>query len=301
VEYSVEQIRAFDNLELLARQLVEGYITGLHKSPYHGFSVEFAEHRQYNTGESTRFIDWRVFSRTEKLYVKQFEEETNLRCQILLDISPSMFFPEKSLEKITFAIMAASSLTVLLEKQRDAVGLLAFDEKIKIKTAVRSNRRHIHDLILNLKRLLERKAEGTDTDLDSVLHEVADQSKPRSLLIIFSDFLQNPGTIEGLKQALNHLKYRKHEVILFNIYSTEIEKDLKYRDIDSEFIDVETGKRVKINPFEIRKEYKNKMMIFHSQLKEICGELKIDFHDAPIEEGYYPIFSKFLLKRMKMR
>ncbi len=301
MEYSIEQIRAFDNLELLARQLVEGYITGLHKSPYHGFSVEFAEHRQYNSGESTRFIDWRVFSRTEKLYVKQFEEETNLRCQILLDVSPSMHYPVDKREKLTFSVMAASSLTVLLEKQRDAVGLVNFDAEIREKTAIKSNRRHIHDLMVILKKTLDSTPSSTETRLENVLHNVAEQSRPRSLIVVFSDFFQRDGDLENLKKALSHLKYRKHEVIMFNVFSAASERDLDFQDINSEFIDVETGKKVKINPFEVRSKYQKRMEDFHNDIKTACGDLKIDYHDAPIEQGYYPIFSKFLLKRVKMK
>ena len=301
MEYSIEEIRAFDNLELLARQLVEGYITGLHKSPYHGFSVEFAEHRQYNSGESTRFIDWRVFSKTEKLYVKQFEEETNLRCQILLDISPSMYFPEPNREKITFASMAASSLAILLEKQRDAVGLVAFDEEIKISSAIKSNRRHIHELLLSLKRILDSTSSSKSTNIEKVLHDIAERSKPRSLIVVFSDFFQLDSSPEEIKKALGHLKYKKHEVIIFNVFSSAVEKDLNFKDINSEFVDIETGKKIKLNPFEVRKDYQKRMKDFYKSLSQICGDLKIDYHDAPIEEGYYPIFSKFLLKRLKLK
>ncbi len=301
MEYSIEQIRAFDNLELLALQLVEGYITGLHKSPYHGFSVEFAEHRQYNTGESTRFIDWRVFARTDKLYIKQFEEETNLRCQILLDISPSMFFPEPNRAKVTFATMAASSLAVLLEKQRDAVGLVAFDDQIRISSAIRSNRRHIHEILLSLKRILDQDPTSNKTNIEEVMHTVAEKSKPRSLIVVFSDFFQMDSKIEDIKKALSHLKYRKHEVIIFNVFSKKMEKELQFQDTNSEFVDVETGKKVMLNPFEVREVYKKKMDSFYQDLNQICGDLKIDYHDAPIEEGYYPIFSKFLLKRLKLK
>ncbi len=300
MQYSIEEVRSFNNLELLARQLVEGYITGLHKSPYHGFSVEFAEHRQYNTGESTRFIDWRIFARTDKLYVKQFEEETNLRCQILLDVSPSMFYPEKSLEKIVFSVLSASSLTLLMEKQRDAVGLVSFSDSIKHASAVKSNRRHIHELIVYLRRVLDMKPEGYTTKIDSVLHEMAELSKPRSLIVLFTDFFENQSSLEDLRQALSHMKYKKHEVIVFNVFSRILEREFDFQDRNTEFVDVETNEKIRVNPFEIKKSYKKKILDFQEGIKDICGDLKIDFHDAPIEEGFYPVFSKFLLKRVKM-
>ena len=149
---TLADVQKFANMEFLAKQLVEGFITGLHQSPYHGFSVEFSEHRLYNSGESTRHIDWKVFARTDKLFVKRYEEETNLRCHILLDVSPSMYYPEENNGKLTFSILCAAAIATLLRKQRDAVGLVTFSDKIELQTPVRSTASHLHTLLLLLQK-----------------------------------------------------------------------------------------------------------------------------------------------------
>ena len=214
-------IHSFENLEFLARQLVDGFITGLHQSPYHGFSVEFSEHRLYNPGESTRHIDWKVFARTDKLFVKRYEEETNLRAHILLDVSPSMYYPAPSHDKLKFSILAAAALTTLLTRQRDAVGLVTFANTIELQTPVRSTSTHRHTLLLALQQLLERPPApktGRGTDVAGTIHAIAQQIPKRSLVILFSDMLgQGTAEQDAALAALQHLKHQHHEVLLFHV------------------------------------------------------------------------------------
>ncbi len=295
-----ERIRTYENIELLARQLVEGFITGLHKSPYHGFSVEFAEHRLYNSGESTRFIDWRVFSRTDKLYVKKFEEETNLRCQILIDNSSSMYFPVEDLAKITFSITAAAALTVLLNRQRDAVGLTLFSDHIEEETESKANRRHQHEVLLMLQRLLNQDKSNKKTKISEILHHTAEKAKSRSLIIIFSDFLAEFDNMEEVFNALSHLRYNQHEVIIFNVFDKEKELDLDYNKGYYNFTDLESGSKVKLNPNDLKKSYVKRIQEIKSGLKEHCGRNKFDYFDCNVNEDIYKILNSFLIKRAKM-
>ena len=199
----------FGNLELLAKQVVEGFITGLHKSPFHGFSVEFAEHRIYNPGESTRHIDWKLYGRTDKLFTKKYEEETNLRCQLLIDCSSSMFFPKDGLSKFEFSVYAAASLIELLKRQRDAVGLSLFNEKLELHTQAKSSLSHHRYLYSELEERLRAYAEQTKkaTNTVQLLHDIAELTHRRSLVVIFSDLFDDPSRLDELFQALNHLKH----------------------------------------------------------------------------------------------
>src|SRR5581483_6391573 len=194
-----QHIRQLDNLELLARQVVEGFITGLHQSPFHGFSVEFAEHRLYNNGESVKNIDWKLFARTDKLFVKQFEEETNLRCYLLLDTSSSMNFPQKGLNKLQFSIYAVASLMYLFKKQRDAFGLCLFSDKINWLSQARSTSVHLFHLYSELEKVYNHPKANVTTNITDVLHHVAEEIHKRSMIIIFSDMLENGYSEEKLK------------------------------------------------------------------------------------------------------
>ncbi|MCS6794361.1 MAG: DUF58 domain-containing protein, partial [Raineya sp.] len=175
MQLTLEKIRQFGNIELLAKQLVEGFITGMHRSPFHGFSVEFAEHRLYNTGESTRHIDWKVFAKTDKLFIKRYEEETNLRCQILIDVSSSMFYPKDTKGKLTFSVMAAAALAYMLQKQRDAVSIATFDDKILEQTPCKSTQIHLHQIFILLQNLLNAESNLQKTSATKVLHEIAEK------------------------------------------------------------------------------------------------------------------------------
>ena len=297
----LSEIREFGNIELLARQLVDGFITGLHKSPYHGFSVEFAEHRLYNTGESTRHIDWKVFARTDRLYTKVYEEETNLRCRLVIDNSSSMYYPRENNGKITFSIMAAASLAYLLQKQRDAVGLCAFSETIEQQTQVKSTSSHLHKLFLLLADLLSEQPQMKKTSVAAVLHQVAEQIHKRSLVVIFSDMFENQEKSEQMFSALQHLKHNKHEVLLFHVTDHKTELLFDFEERPYEFIDVERGERLKLQPSQVKEAYQKHMREYYQELKIKCGQAKIDFIEADINEGFHQILRSYLIKRTRMK
>lgn len=289
------------SLELLARQLVEGFITGLHKSPYHGFSVEFAEHRLYNEGESTRHIDWKIYGRTDKLFAKQYEEETNLRCLIAVDTSSSMFYPADTRAKIRFSAYVAGALAMMLSRQRDAVGLCLFSDKIETLTPIKSTPTHVEKLFIHLERLIGTKNKTTTkTHVARVLHEVAENIHKRSLVVIFSDMFDGDNT-EELFKALQHLKHNKHEVIVFHVTDTETELLLNFDDRPHEFIDMETGDKLRLNPADIRETYKRESDKFYKALKMRCNQYKIDFVEADVRQDVNLIFQTYLIKRSKMR
>jgi len=301
IKIDIDKLREFTNIELLARQMVEGFITGLHKSPYHGFSVEFAEHRLYNFGESTRHIDWKVFSKTDRLYTKRYEEETNLRCFLVLDNSSSMYYPQPSNGKIKFSILAAAALAFLLQKQRDAVGLFTFSDEIEIQTEIKSTSTHVHKLLISLQRLFDSDAMNKKTNVPQVLHQIASKIHKRSLVILFSDMFQDSENQEEIFAALQHLKHNKHEVLLFHVNdkSTELEFDFEYRPY--RFHDLESGDVLKLTPTDIKASYQKKMAEYYRELSLKCSQLKIDFIDADIKDDFDKILSAFLIKRSKMR
>lgn len=299
-------ISQLENLELLAKQIVEGFIIGLHKSPFHGFSVEFAEHRIYNSGEPIKSIDWKVFARTDRMYVKKFEEETNLRCQIVIDNSSSMYFPvpvsnskgEKS--KIQFSIVASAALMHLLKKQRDAVGLTIFSNEVELHTPSKSNSVHHKMLLFNLEKLLQNDKKNKTTSAAKSLHQVAENIHKRSLVIIFSDMFENRVTANEIFSALRHLKHNKHEVILFHVVDKKQELDFEFENRPYQFIDVETGETVKLQPNQVKNYYTEQMNKFHTELKLKCGQYGIDLVEADINQNFDQILLPYLVKRTKM-
>jgi uncharacterized protein (DUF58 family) len=293
------KIREYGNVEFLAKQLVEGFITGLHKSPFHGFSVEFAEHRLYNTGESTRYIDWKVFGKTDRLYVKRYEEETNLRCHILIDTSSSMYYPEKTNGKITFSTMAAGALAYMLQKQRDAVSLLTFSDGIEIQTPIKSTPSHIHKIFMDLETLLQKPKPQKQTTVVETLHEIAEKIHKRSLVVIFSDMFDDINNSERLFSAMQHLRHNMHEVLLFHVTDKNTEEEFNFEERPYEFVDLETGEKVKAQPSQVKEQYQTAIKEFYHDLKLKCGQYKIDFIEADINQGFDPILSAFLVKRRK--
>lgn len=299
-------IREFGHLELLARQVVEGFIIGLHKSPFHGFSVEFAEHRLYNPGESTKNIDWKIYARTDKLFSKKFEEETNLRCQIVIDASSSMYFPElspqsKGLNKLRFSALAAASLMNMLKRQRDAFGLSIFDEEVRINTKCKSSTAHNRLLLTHLEQLIREPDLHKKTAAASALHGIAESIHKRSLVIIFSDMFEYGDNVDELLTALQHLKYNKHEVILFHVTDKSKEIEFEYDNRPYMFVDMETGERIKLRSNEVKERYKEQMDKFLNQLHLKCLQYKIDFIPTDIADGYRSILQSYLVKRRKMR
>ena len=295
------KIREYGNIEFLAKQMVEGFITGLHKSPFHGFSVEFAEHRLYNTGESTRHIDWKVYAKTDRIYTKRYEEETNLRCHLLIDTSSSMYYPVPGYGKITFSIMAAGALAYMLQKQKDAVSLTTFSDKVEIQTPIKSTPTHIHKILLDLQELMQKPDASKSTGVASVIHEIAEKIHRRSLVILFSDMFDNITESEKLFSALQHLKHNMHEVLIFHVTDKKTESDFAFEDRPYEFIDLETNEKIKLNPAQVKDDYQRVLQSFYHDLKLRCGQYKIDFIEADIAQGFEQILSAYLVKRAKMR
>jgi len=291
----------------LARQVVEGFITGMHKSPFHGFSVEFAEHRIYNPGESTRHIDWKLYARTEKLFVKRFEEETNLRCHIVVDNSSSMHFggqrkSGRSETKLDFAIESSAALMYLLRKQRDAVGLTIVSDKMELQTPARSSSVHHKMLYGHLDKLYQEseRKEQKRTNTADMLHLLAEKIHKRSLVIIFSDMMDNEASPDNIFSALQHLKHNKHEVILFHVYEGQQELGFDFQSRPYRFVDMETGETVRLNPGDLKGDYVERMTEYFNNLRLKCMQYKIDFVPSDINKGYEDILMSMLVKRSKL-
>lgn len=297
------QFEQFDNLELLAKQIVEGFLIGLHRSPYHGFSVEFAEHRLYNKGESTKHVDWKLFARSDKMFVKQFEEETNLRAHIVLDTSSSMLFPykKKSQSKLSFSVLCAAALIHMLRKQRDAVGLCTFSNEIEILTPAKLSLTHSQLLYAHLNKIYNKEGmvPNRQTKISDNLHQLAEGLHKRSLVIVFSDFMGEESPQEIL-EALQHLRFNKHEVLLVSVRDLKLESDFGFKNRPTEFIDLETGERLKLNPSEIRELYKNRQEDFFKELEILCGQFSIDYLNADIKKEFGSVLQSYLLKRKKL-
>jgi len=302
-----QPLHPFTHLELIAKQVVEGFITGLHKSPFHGFSVEFAEHRLYNKGESTKHIDWKLFGRTDKLFIKRYEEETNLRCQLIIDNSSSMYFPVPDGKtakdnKITFSVYCAAALIELLKRQRDAVGLSTFSDAVEVQTTAKSSSLHHKMLYHELEKMIQPRKhdEHKRTSAVKALHQIAEAIHKRSLVIIFSDMMDSQADSEELFSALQHLKHNKHEVILFHVTDKQKEQDFEFENRPYRFIDMETGEEVKLHPNEIKESYLKEMSDYKQELMLRCGQYKIDFVEADINLGFDQVLMPYLVKRTKM-
>lgn len=302
-------IQQISSLEFIAKQAVEGFITGLHRSPYHGFSVEFAEHRLYNSGESTRHIDWKLFARTERLFVKRYEEETNLRCHIVIDHSGSMYFPKEvkvggdQMNKLKFSVYGAAALIEMLKRQRDAVGLALFAENVDVYTASKSSHAHqsmLYDHLETLLQSLEDDRVKERTMAVEALHELAERIHQRSLVIIFSDMMDNSAQRQELFSALQHLRHNKHEVILFHTVDKRFELDFDFEQRPYTFSDLETGEEVKVNAGDIKEYYTKQIASFRNSLKIKCGQSQIDYVQADVNEGVNQVLLEYLVKRQKL-
>lgn len=308
IQIDRRKLQQLGRLELLARQAVEGFITGLHKSPFHGFSVEFAEHRPYNTGESTRHIDWKLYGRTDKLFVKRYEEETNLRCQILIDASGSMFFPSEvkaegdELNKLKFSVYASAVLMEMFKRQRDAAGLTIFSDHTETHTRASASGSHYNYLFAELEKQLNKLGQSgpKNSNVTDTLHEIAEKIHTRSLVIIFSDMMDNSPKNEALFSALQHLRHNKHEVILFHVVDRQLEMEFKFENRPYTFIDTESGAEIKVNPNDVRDIYLERISDFRKTLKLKCGQYQVDFVEADIHEGFNPVLLQYMIKRQKM-
>ena len=299
---NLSSFKNFDNIELLAKKLVEGFITGLHRSPYHGFSVEFSEYKHYNFGESTKNIDWKIFAKTDQLFVKQYEEETNLRCTILMDLSPSMYYPKPKIDKIRFSVYCAAALTHLMISQRDAVGLMGFSEDIKLTTFQKSSRSHLHRLLVQLDNLIKTEhTQSSTSHIAESIHAAAEKISRRSLVIIFTDMFQSPLSYTDIYQALQHLKHKKHEILLFHVSDQNTEKVFNFENHPYLFVDSENGRKIKIVPSHIKEQYRKKTEKFYSYIQHMCGQLKIDLVAVDTKDDFDKILYSYLVKRRKMR
>jgi uncharacterized protein (DUF58 family) len=298
-----ELIEPFSKLELLAKQVVEGFITGLHKSPFHGFSVEFAEHRIYNKGESTKHIDWKLFGKTDKLFIKRYEEETNLRCQIIIDTSNSMLFPLErktgAMNKLSFSVYAAAAMIQLLKNQRDAIGITFFDKEIHKHYPAKSNPSQQKLMYHELEELLNKTVyeDVSATESAKALNQVAEIIHKRSLVVIFSDMFEEQSNLESIFTALQHLKYKKHDVVLFHVADKKQELDFEFENRPHHFIDIETKEEIKLNPNEVKEMYLKKIYEYTEAIKLKCGQYKIDFVEADINEGFNNVLQTYLTKR----
>jgi uncharacterized protein (DUF58 family) len=302
----IQQFQQFDNLEFISKEVVEGFITGLHRSPFHGFSVEFAEHRLYNIGESTKHLDWKLFARTDCLFVKQYEEETNLRCQLVIDTSSSMLFPyEKGkvskINKLAFSVYSAAAIIYLLRKQRDAVGLSLFSDEIEFHSEARLSSVHIDLLYNQLGNLLRQEQTQLQKKTNTVdaLHMIAENIHKRSLVILFSDLIEQENTDE-LFEALQHLKYNKHEVLLFHVTDHRQEKEFDFRNQPYRFVDLETGEHLRFSPHDLKKNYEKAMSDYFEEMRVRCGQYHIDLAEADINEDFKQVLYTYLLKRKRL-
>jgi len=292
-------------LELKARTIVEGFVSGLHKSPYHGFSVEFAEHRPYNSGDDFKHIDWKVYGKTDRFYVRQYEEETNLRAHVVLDISNSMYFRHfAEWSKLRYAIHFAASLMYMMHRQRDACGLVLFDEELRLQIPPRSSRSHMRLLYTELERLLlkeeEHRQEKRVSASADALHVLAEKLRPRSLVIIVSDLFENVSGHQSLISALRHLRHQKHDVLLLNVLEHRSERELDFPDGSVLFEDMETGSELEVNPAQVRENYRERIKEYTDRFRHLCSEIHIDFEEIDTMKPFDLALLAYLNKRKRL-
>ncbi|WP_418499139.1 DUF58 domain-containing protein [Flagellimonas sp.] len=304
IRSELHKAQLFQNLELLAHQIVEGFISGIHKSPFHGFSAEFAEHKIYNPGESTKHIDWKLFAKTDRLYTKRYEDETNLRCHMILDNSSSMYYPEvknlslDNLNKIGFGVLAIAALMELLKKQRDAVGLSIYSDTYDFHAPEKSSERHFQMLYSKLNEVAT--PEGTkSTKTYTFLHQIAEKMHRRSLIFLFSDMFQTETEEARLFEALRHLKYNKHSVVLFHLLDHTHEIDFEFGNAPKRFVDVETGAHIDLYAESIKKAYSERVTQYQEDLKLRCAQYQIKYVDVDIRSNFSKVLNSFMIERQK--
>ena len=306
IKSNIEKISSFQHLELLANQVVEGFISGMHKSPFHGFSAEFAEHKVYNVGESTKHIDWKLFAKTDRLYTKRFEEETNLRCHIIIDNSSSMHYPKLKVgqnfyeNKIGFSVLASAVLMNLLKKQRDAVGLSVFSDTYEYYAPEKGSDRH-HRMILNtLENLLEIPVTQKTTDAVTFLHQIAEKIHRRSMIILFTDMFHSGNSTvdeEALFTALQHLKHNKHKVVLFHVVDAKTEVNFDFNNAPRKFVDIETGEEVAIYADNVKEEYEKEVEKYFKKLSLTCSQNRIKYIPVSVDESFEKIMTTYLVEK----
>lgn len=306
IEEQKELVSGFKHLELLANQVVEGFISGMHKSPFHGFSAEFAEHKIYNSGESTKHIDWKLYAKTDRLYSKKYEEETNLRCHLIIDNSSSMHYPKLQRDepfyhnKIGFSVLASAVLMNLLKKQRDAVGLSIYSDNYEYYAPEKGSDRH-HRMILNkLEELLEKPKVSKSTDTVTFLHQIAEKIHRRSMIVLFTDMFHpdaSGGKNEALFNALQHLKHNKHKVVVFHVIDKKTEINFNFDNAPRKFIDVETGEEINIFADTIKVAYEDKVNDYFKSLAMTCAQNKIRYVPVAVEDSFETILTTYLVEK----
>lgn len=287
---SDETAAKLKSCQLNAKAIVEGFLVGLHRSPYHGFSVEFSDHREYNEGEPLKDVDWKIVARTDRYYVKRYEEETNLRCYILLDHSKSMFFQSGALTKIAYATQLAAALAWLMIGQKDAAGLITFNDHVTGQYAPKAYRGYLPILF----RALVELEPGGETDVSSALHSIAETIRKRSLIVLISDLLDEP---ESIAQGLKHFRARHHEVLVFHIADL-MEENFSFRR-ETEFVDSETGEKLTVTPWQIRQRYLESYGQHLEALKAQFRQFQIEYNPVSTAEPLNDLLIKYLLKRRK--
>ena len=294
--------KQMENIEFLARQVVEGFIIGLHKSPFHGFSVEFAEHRLYNVGDNLKHIDWKVYGRVDKLFIKKYEEETNLRCHIIIDNSSSMHYPKLNSNelffknKIGFSVLASAVLMNLLKKQRDAVGLSVYSDTYEYYSPEKGSDRHHRMLLNKLEELLESPKNSKNTDTITFLHQIAEKIHRRSMIILFTDMFQN-GEKEKLFNALQHLKHNKHRVVIFHVYDSKSELHFNYDNSPRKFIDLETNMEINVFADNIQEEYEKKVKEYFQEIALTCAQNKIKYVPVAVSDDFEKVLTTYLIEK----
>lgn len=304
LENQIEKISSFQHLELLANQIVEGFISGMHKSPFHGFSAEFAEHKIYNAGESTKHIDWKLYAKTDRLYTKRFEEETNLRCHLIIDNSSSMHYPKLASNqlfyenKIGFSVLASAVLMNLLKKQRDAVGLSVYSDSYEYYAPEKGSDRHHRMLLHKLENLLESNGSAKQTDTITYLHHIAEKMHRRSMIILFTDMFQGADD-EKLFKALQHLKHNKHKVVLFHVLDKKTELNFNFDNSPRKFIDLETGDEVNLFAENIKTDYEKLVKSYFDKIANTCAMYKIKYVPVYVDEKFEKIMTTYLVEKQR--
>ena len=305
VRSELSKATLFQNLELLAHQIVEGFISGIHKSPFHGFSAEFAEHKIYNPGQSTKHIDWKLFARTDRLYTKRFEDETNLRCHMILDNSTSMYYPEvkeyslENLNKIGFGVLSIAVLMQVLKKQRDAVGLSIYSDTYDFHASEKNSERHFQMLYSKLNEVAAHTTKSEETKTYTFLHQIAEKIHRRSLIFLFTDMFQTETEEEKLFEALRHLKYNKHAVVLFHLLDNAHELHFDFENTPKRFVDVETGEQIDLYADSIKKAYSERVLQYQKELKLKCAQYQIKYVDVDIGSNFSQVLNSFMIERQK--
>nr|WP_297917986.1 DUF58 domain-containing protein [uncultured Allomuricauda sp.] len=305
VRSELSKTKLFQNLELLANQIVEGFISGIHKSPFHGFSAVFADHNIYNPVDSTKHVDWKLFAKTDKLFTKRYEDETNLRCHMILDNSASMYYPEikkldiQHLNKIGFGVLAIAALMQMLKRQRDAVGLSIYSDTYSFYTEEKSSERHFQMLYAQLNAVSKKNTSSGNTKTYTYLHQIAEKIRRRSLIFLFSDMFQTETERDRLFEALRHLKYNKHAVVLFHLLDHTHEIKFDFDNTPKRYIDVESAQHIDLYAENVKKAYEKQVLAYQNELMLTCAQYKIKYMGVDIRSDFSQLLNTFMIERQK--